>query len=204
MMGLYAQNVVEDQPFLQFFDRIVLPRALGQPYRYDAVAGNESVGYWWMNTGKISKIEVDNQSKAMIERTEQKEDNLLITLPRELFTTDGSKTITVNDKKVHYTQPDDVETGVEIPLVADETKVQISMTTNNTDLGNEAQVELSQSRSTASGSNESVVSNNMSSIMITNIEIVEGANSATNDEFYKPGIIDVSKGTTIIWTNNDV
>jgi plastocyanin len=230
MMGLYTQNLNKNEKFLKFFDHIVLPRALGQPYRYDAAAGNESVAYWWMNTGKVSKIERDGQSNGLIltlERSDQIEDKLTFTLPQSLVGGGDPRmnnfAISVNDKEVNYSRtPDDVETGFEIPLTSDATKVQISMitnntdnpvlnqsqptpsgSTNNTDLSNKAQAELNQSQPTPSGSNESGASNNKSP-KIVNIEIVDGANSAANNEFYKPAIIDINKGTTVIWTNNDV
>ena len=37
MMGIYAQNLNGNEKFLKFFDHIVLPRALGQSYRFDDV-----------------------------------------------------------------------------------------------------------------------------------------------------------------------
>ena len=96
-----------------------------------------------MNTGKISKIDVDKRSKSMIltlENSKQKQNSLLITVPRELFTLDIPKTVTVNNKEVHYNQTtDDVETGLEIHLSADATNVRIS-TTNNTNLGHKNHV----------------------------------------------------------------
>ena len=229
MIGLYGQNLVGNQEFLRFFDHIVLPRSFGHTYKFTD-NGNESVAYWWMNTGKVSKIERDGQSNALIltlERSDQKEDKLTFTLPQSLVGGGDPRmnnfTISVNDKEVNYSRtPDDVETGFEIPLTSDATKVQISITTNkadnaqlnqsqptasgstnNTDLGNKAQAELNQSQPTASGSDGSVASNNKSSTII-NIEIVDGANSASNNEFYKPAIIDINKGTTVMWTNNDV
>ena len=155
MMGIYTQNLNENEKFLKFFDHIVLPRALGQPYRYDAPAGNESVAYWWMNTGKVSKIERDGKSNGLtltLERSDQIEDKLTFTLPQSLVGGGDPRmnnfAISVNDKEVNYSRtPDDVETGFEIPLTSNATKVQISMITNNTD-----NPELNQSQPTPSSS----------------------------------------------------
>ena len=140
MIGLYGQNLVGNQEFLRFFDHIVLPRSFGHTYKFTD-NGNESVAYWWMNTGKVSKIERDGQSNGLIltlERSDQKEDKLTFTLPQSLVGGGDPRmnnfTISVNDKEVNYSRtPDDVETGFEIPLTSDATKVQISITTNKAD-----------------------------------------------------------------------
>lgn len=36
-----------------------------------------------------------------------------------------------------------------------------------------------------------------------NIEIAEGATKPNNANFFAPAIINIARGTTIIWTNND-
>ncbi|HEY7109689.1 MAG TPA: N,N-dimethylformamidase beta subunit family domain-containing protein [Nitrososphaeraceae archaeon] len=141
VMGIYAQNLNGNEKFLEFFDHIILPRALGQPYIFDDPAGNKSIAYWWMNTGKVTEIEHDGQSNGVtltLERAaHQKEDKLTFTLPRSLVGGEGSDhraynfTILVNGNEVSYNKThDDVETGFEIPLAADATKVQISATQN--------------------------------------------------------------------------
>ena len=129
VMGIYTQNLNGNEKFLKFFDHIVLPRALGQPYRFDDVAGNKSVAYWWMNTGKVTKIDRDGQSNGVIltlERADQKEDKLTFTLPQSLVGGGDPRTynftILVNGNEVSYNRThDDVETGFEIPLAADAT-----------------------------------------------------------------------------------
>ena len=88
------------------------------------MAGNESVAYWWMNTGKVTKIERDGQSNGVIltlERSDQKEDKLTFTLPQSLVGGGDPRTynftILVNGNEVNYNRThDDVETGFEIPL----------------------------------------------------------------------------------------
>jgi hypothetical protein len=94
-----------------------------------------------MNTGKVTEIEHDRQSNGVILTLErvahQKEDKLTFTLPPSLVGGEGSDhrghnfTILVNGNEVSYNKThDDVETGFEIPLAADATKVQISATQN--------------------------------------------------------------------------
>ena len=98
-----------------------------------------------MNTGKVSKIVM--QSKGVIltlERSDNREDNLTFTLPQSLVGGGDPRmnnfTISVNDKEVNYSRtPDDVETGFEIPLTSDATKVQISATSSDTNHSNKPQ-----------------------------------------------------------------
>jgi hypothetical protein len=141
MMGLYAQKLVRNEAFLEFFDHIVLPRALGQPYKHKVldVDGNETVSYWWLNTGKVLNVSADDQSNKVnitLERDKQIRDTLLVTLPARMVDDRDSGTrefnISVNEKPVNYEQTtDDIETGFEIPLSANATRVQISMTSQN-------------------------------------------------------------------------
>ena len=136
VMGIYAQNLNGNEKFLKFFDHIVLPRALGQSYTLNGRGGNESVAYWWMNTGKVSKIERDGQSSGLVltlERSDPKEDKLTFTLPQSLVGGGDPRTYnfttSVNGKVVNHSRThDDVETGFEIPLTVDATMVQISAT----------------------------------------------------------------------------
>ncbi len=129
-----------------------------------------------MNSGKVSKIDPEMQSNALIltlERTGQKEDNLLLTIPHAILGNGDPHicnfTILVDGKKVNYSRTsDDVETGFEIPLPANASKIQIFP------------------------------------IIIINIEIPEGASKPTNTEFFTPEIINVSQGSPVVWTNNDV
>jgi plastocyanin len=95
-----------------------------------------------------------------------------------------------------------LETGFEIPLTSDATKVQISATSNETNHSNKPQGESSQNVSTVKSSNQSAVLNSGLS-STANVEIPQGAYSVTNTEFYKPAIINIPRGATVTWTNND-
>ena len=53
MLGLYSQRLAGNEAFMDFFDRIILPRAVGQPFTHDSDVQKGSVAYWWMNTGKL-------------------------------------------------------------------------------------------------------------------------------------------------------
>jgi glucose/arabinose dehydrogenase len=113
VIGLYGQEVADNEAFLKFFDNTILQHALAPSYKLD-IDGNEFVIYWKMETGRVTKVEVDKQSKSLsitLEKSEQKEDNLLITLPKKLIdiidTQNGEAsnfTITVNHKKVVYNE----------------------------------------------------------------------------------------------------
>ena len=174
------------------------------------MAGNESIAYWWMNTGKVSKIERDGKSNGLIltlERSVPKEDKLTFTLPQSLVGGDEPRmynfTTLVNGKVVNHSRiTDDVETGFEIPLTADATMVQISATSSGTNHSNKSQELPNQKGSTVNSSDQSVISANGSS-KTANVEIPQGAYSVTNNEFYKPGTINIPRGTTVTWTNND-
>ena len=93
---------------------------------------------WWINTGNVTKVERDGQSNALVVtlgRSEQKADNLVITLPRKLIGAGDPSiynfTITVDGKKVPYNRTsDDIETGLAIPLTKDATNIQISTRAN--------------------------------------------------------------------------
>ncbi|MGA7977288.1 MAG: N,N-dimethylformamidase beta subunit family domain-containing protein, partial [Nitrososphaeraceae archaeon] len=172
MIGLYGQNLVGNQEFLRFFDHIVLPHSFGHIYKFTE-NGNEFGINWWINTGNVTKVERDRQSNALVitlGRSEQKADNLVITLPRKLTGAGDPSiynfTITVDGKKVPYNRTsDDIENGLAIPLTGAATNVQISTTAN--------------------------------------VEIAEGATKPNNANFFAPAIINITRGTTIIWTNND-
>ncbi len=97
------------------------------------INGNEFDIPWSMQTGKISNVEVYSQSMGLtvsLERSEMKDDNLLITLPRNLIDTSGSQAefaLTVNDKQVSY---EEVQSGpdirvLRIPLTSDASVVHI-------------------------------------------------------------------------------
>ena len=90
---------------------------------------------------------------------------------------------------------DDVETGFEIPLAADATKVQISATPSATNHSSKSQDEPNQKGSTVVSSNDSAFSAGGLSKK-ANVEIPEGAYSVANTEFYKPETINILRGTT--------
>ena len=109
----------------------------------------------------------------------------------------------MNGKEVNYSRThDDVETGFEIPLTSDATMVQISATSSDTNHSNKSQEESNQNVSTVKSSNQSAILNSGLS-KTADVEIPQGAYSVTNTEFYKPPTINIPRGTTATWTNND-
>jgi plastocyanin len=217
MIGLYSQNMGGNEAFMDFFDRIILPRTLGQPFKHSSDGQNQSVSYWWMKTGNLSDITVDNQSNTVtlnLKRAEHRNDTLFITLPKEMTGGKDPKlldfNVTVDNREVTYNQtPDDVENGFAIPLARNATMVQISVRANNTDVGlapgpgpvsgNGPSSKSLQNRSELGAANGSQPTNNAPII-----QIVDGAYSVTSTEFYNPSIITVSAGTVVTWTNGDI
>jgi plastocyanin len=210
MLGLYTQHLFGNEAFMDFFDRIILPRALGHPFKYGTAGQNESVVYWRMNTGNLSGITVDNQSNTVtlnLERSEQRNDTLFITLPGKMMGGGDPKlldfNIRVNDKEVNYNQtPDDLENGFEIPLSANATKVQISVIGNNTDRG--LGLGLGTESLSKSIQNGSVLGRGDNASGAPKIQIVEGAYSVTSTESFKPSTVSIPPGTAVTWTNDDV
>jgi plastocyanin len=217
MLGLYSQNMAGNEAFMDFFDRIILPRTLGQSFKHSSDGQNESVSYWWMETGNLSGITVDNQSNTVtliLKRAELRNDTLFITLPKEMTGGKDPKlldfTVTVDNREVTYNQtPDDVENGFVIPLAGNATMVQISVIANNTDVGlvpgpgpvldNGSLSKSLQNRSELGAANVSQPTNNAPII-----QIVDGAYSVTSTEFYNPSIITIPPGTVVTWTNGDI
>lgn len=97
------------------------------------IDGTEFQIPWHMETGKVSHMEVDKQSKSLtitLVRFQMKEDSLLIKLPIRLVTGDKGGTgftITVNDKEIPYKEILRTNQVLElaIPLSSDATEVQL-------------------------------------------------------------------------------
>jgi plastocyanin len=205
MLGLYSQRLAGNEAFMDFFDRIILPRAVGQPFTHDSDVRKGSVAYWWMNTGKLSGITADNQSNTVtlnLKRDEYRNDTLFITLPREMTGGGDPKlrefNVRVNNSEVNYNQtPNDVENGFEIPVSPNATEVQISTIDNKTDIGLGPNA-----TSSIGGSVIKEVDNASSTAPI--IQIVEGAYSGTIPESFRPSTITITPGTSLTWTNDDI
>jgi hypothetical protein len=91
MIGLYGQRLLKNPTFLQFFDNIVLPQAIGQT----VLADNNMTVHSYMSSGKISKLEIKENRHLVIslERARNSVDKLYITIPKEM--------ISLNDTRDH-------------------------------------------------------------------------------------------------------
>jgi hypothetical protein len=91
MIGLYGQHLLKNPTFLQFFDNIVLPQAIGQTI----LADNNMTIYSYMSSGKISKLEIKENRHLVVslERAKNSVDKLYITIPKEM--------ISLNDTRDH-------------------------------------------------------------------------------------------------------
>jgi len=127
-MGIYSQNIESDPTFLNYFEKIILPRALDTTFRVNE-ADDESNLYWMFPGGKISEIHLDRESKTLSMRAaldhvdEMKNDSFLtIVLPKKIIDAHSDNKmikfiVTVNGTEVPYDEAsDDVERGLKIKI----------------------------------------------------------------------------------------
>lgn len=87
-LGIYGQNYSNDARFLDFFERVVLMRALGNEYVLHT-GDDEYPVYWKMNSGQVVEIQADSNSSRLVlnVQTGQDADTLRLALPRDLIDT---------------------------------------------------------------------------------------------------------------------
>jgi hypothetical protein len=113
MLGIYGQNLFNNTRFLNFFDNIILSRAIGIPGQV-VIGGNssntaftsgidnpenntyhnysETTYYSKMNSGIVDKVMIDTDSKTLkipLTRYKSVPDSLVILLPKSLVETHG-------------------------------------------------------------------------------------------------------------------
>ncbi len=136
MMGIYAETLSENPEFQKFFEKIILPRAMGEIYSISD-EGKKFDLYWKMQNGKVTNIELDKEEKSLTidleisnkEKSGLEENNLLVTIPKSLIdapteTHHVEFIVFVDDKQTDYAQTsDDIERSIEVPLSGDSLKV---------------------------------------------------------------------------------
>lgn len=130
-MGIYSQNLVTNKEFLNYFEKIILPRALSNTFQLDYENGKSDL-YWILQGGKISDVTLDRESKTLImkadllarENTPQ-ESYLTVVLPKMLLDAHTENKMTnfvvlVNGIVVPYEEAsDDIERGLKVKISED-------------------------------------------------------------------------------------
>ena len=135
-MGIYSQNLATDPEFLNYFEKIILPRAIGNTYHFVDDDGEFDL-FWLLPQGKLSDVVLDKESKSLSlkvhyeNQSEKSQENYLtITLPKKLIDSVTSSkmsdyTVIVNGTNVSYTQTsDDIERGLTI-AIPDDSEIRI-------------------------------------------------------------------------------
>ena len=129
-MGIYSQNLVENPEFLNYFEKIILPRTTGNTYHFVDEDGDFDL-FWLLPNGNLSDVTLDKESKSLSlkvhseNQSDSQENYLTITLPKKLIDSVTSSkmsdyVIMVNGVNVTYTQTsDDIERGLTISIRGD-------------------------------------------------------------------------------------
>ncbi len=83
MMGLYGQHLLNNSAFLEFFDNIVFPQAVGKLL----LSNNSTPIYHHMSSGMVTNIETKETGHITVylERSQNILDKLYITIPKQLI-----------------------------------------------------------------------------------------------------------------------
>jgi hypothetical protein len=129
-MGLYSQNIESNSALLNYFEKIILPRALNTAYKIDKNDETSDL-YWTLPGGKISEINLDGESKTLsmkatlIHNDDMKDNSesfLTIVLPKKIIDANSENKIikfivTINGTQVPYDEAsDDIERGLKIKI----------------------------------------------------------------------------------------
>jgi len=130
-MGIYSQNLVTNEKFLNYFEKIIIPRAIGNTYHFVDKDGEFDL-FWHLRNGRLSDVSLDKESKSLslkiqtaMPSNSEEQENFTIILPKQLIDSVTSSKMSdfiviVNGVSVPYTQTaDDIERGLTIPVPND-------------------------------------------------------------------------------------
>ncbi|MDH3276970.1 MAG: hypothetical protein OEL77_05350 [Nitrosopumilus sp.] len=132
-MGLYSQNLDSNPAFLNYFEKIILPRALDKTHPIESDYDTPDV-YWMFPGGKISDIKLNSESRTLSMKASfipndnehgLKESNLTIVIPKRALDAHTENQMTdfivlVNGINTPYEESfDDVERGLKIGITED-------------------------------------------------------------------------------------
>jgi hypothetical protein len=129
-LGIYSHRLFNNEVFLKFFDNLIFPQAVGQPYFSNNIT---LPTYYYLSTGNLSKIELKEPGHLTVDliRNKNVNDRLILTLPRQLISANGTKSfenlsVLVDDKKIkHDMFVGSNDVGITVPLFPQAQKVDI-------------------------------------------------------------------------------
>ncbi len=145
MLGLFAERLANSTSFLNFFDNIVLTRALGSKYQLETNQTAANDIYWKSDYWNVSKIVAQPETITLVislNETERKvmplkTGNLTIAVPKDLIgqnSTSNSQgiTVTANGTAIPFRQAaDDLEIGLDISVPLQTKEIRIIAANNN-------------------------------------------------------------------------
>ena len=145
MLGLFGERLANSTSFLNFFDKVVLTRALGSKYQLESNQTAANDIYWKSDYWNIYKIVAEPESMTLVislNETGRKElplktGNLTITVPKSLVgqnSTSNSQgiTVTANGTAIPFRQAvDDLEIGLDISVPVETKEIRIFSAKNN-------------------------------------------------------------------------
>ena len=132
-LGLYAQRLDSNPTFLNYFEKIILPRALDKTHPIESDFDTPDL-YWMFPGGEISDVKLDSDSRTLSMKAsfdpndkthELKESHLTVVIPKMALDAhvENKMTdfiVTVNGIKVPYEETsDDIERGLKIKITGD-------------------------------------------------------------------------------------
>lgn len=142
MTSLFANRVVGNQTFWDFFDDILLPHAISPAYHHrqplfsvhGADENNRWVefsSYWKLKTGSIAGMELEPLSKSVtlsLKRTDKADDTLLVIFPKNIPGVAAIASVEVDGvKTVGYDVTDyDSEVAITVPIGQNSNDIRIS------------------------------------------------------------------------------
>ena len=130
-MGIYSQNLAENPEFLNYFEKIILPRALSNTYQLEHEMGKSEL-FWTFPGGKVSEVSLDSESKTLKMKADlvsnegsQQESYLTIILPKMLIDSHLENkminfVVMANGNVIPYEEAsDDIERGLKIKISQD-------------------------------------------------------------------------------------
>ena len=145
MLGLFGERLANSTSFLNFFDKVILTRALGSKYQLESTQTTANDIYWKSDYWNIYKIVAQPESMTLVislNETGRKElppktGNLTITVPKSLVgqnSTSNSQgiTVTANGTPIPFRQAvDDLEIGLDISVPVETKEIRIFSAKNN-------------------------------------------------------------------------
>jgi hypothetical protein len=130
VLGLFGQRLLNNGPFLDFFDNLIFSQAVGTPYFLKNITNPL---YYYSETGNMSKVELNGPGHLtfQLDRNSNASDVLFLSVPKELLSINGTNdlstlSVLINDKEAGYGKfvgLDDI--GFTIPLSRQADKIDL-------------------------------------------------------------------------------